>query len=134
MAISSVGTALDIVSKTKKALDALRERAKTSKDAALKENISNLYDSFLDLREVILRLTEEVSAMKAAQTRKPLTYRDPFLYQENNKTPFCPACYQGKEAREVRLTKVADGWHCSVCKFMMYTADNDPNVPAFGSF
>jgi len=133
MAISSVGTALDLISKTSKALDSVREQAKTSKDATLKANISKLYDDFLDLKAVILRLTEEVNEMKAAQQKPKMVYRDPFFYQEGDATPFCPACYQGKEQRAVRLSKNADGWDCCICKYTLFTADNDPDTPAFGT-
>ena len=45
-----VGTIItEIFSRASKALDALRERAKTLKDSELKEGISNLYDHFIDL-------------------------------------------------------------------------------------
>jgi hypothetical protein len=54
MELTTVGTALDLVSKASKALDSMRERAKPSNDAALKENISKLYDD-LDLKAIIVR-------------------------------------------------------------------------------
>jgi hypothetical protein len=131
MPISSVSTALDLINKTSKALSSVREQAKTSKDATLKENISKLYDDFLDLKAVILRLTEEVTALKAVQTRTPMVFRAPFYYQDNDATPFCPACREGQEERAVHLTKNADGWHCTVCRNTFFGYDDDPNVAAF---
>ena len=134
MNFSSVGTALELLSNASKALQSVREQAKTSKDAALKENISKLYDDFLDLKEVILRLKEEVDQMKAAQQRPPLTFRAPFYYREHDQTPFCQACYEGKEAQAVHLTKNADDWwFCPVCRNTYYP-DEDGNGPgsAFG--
>jgi hypothetical protein len=129
MAISSVGTALDLIAKASKALDSVRERAKTSKDAALKDNISNLYDDFLDLKAVVLRLTEEVNALKAAQTRKPMVFRAPFYYQDNDETPFCPACHEAR-GQAFHLAKNNAGfWTCPICK---HTFGDDSDVPAFG--
>ncbi len=64
----------DLIGKASKALNSLRERAKTSKDAELKENISKLYDDFLDLKAVILRLTEENAELRrtiAAHAQEP---------------------------------------------------------------
>ena len=132
MLLRSLNAALDLISKSSKLLDSVREQAKTSRDAALKENISKLYDDFLDLKAVILRLTEEVNALRAAQTRKPLVFRAPFYYRENDKIPFCPACYQVKDSTEVHLTKNELGWYCTVCKNTFYSDGDDPNVPAFG--
>jgi hypothetical protein len=59
MELTTVTVAIDLITKASKALDWVRERAKTSNDAALKESISKLYDDFLDLKAIILRLTEE---------------------------------------------------------------------------
>ena len=63
MKFSTVGTALEIVSKAWKVLEAVRERAQTSKDAVLKDNISKLYDEFFALKSIILRLTDENAAL-----------------------------------------------------------------------
>jgi hypothetical protein len=57
MELTTVGAALEIVNKAWKALEAVRERAQTSKDAVLKDNISNLYDDVLALKAIIVRLT-----------------------------------------------------------------------------
>jgi hypothetical protein len=100
MELSSVATALEILSKASKALDSLREQSKTSKDAALKENISKLYDDFLDLKAVIIRLTDENAELRRKQTDKP---PQPKIKQEglsnyyyvDDDGPFCQPCYDG---------------------------------------
>ncbi len=66
MELTSVVAALEILSKASKALDSLREQSKTSKDVSLKENISKLYDDFLDLKAAILRLTKKRSMMQGS--------------------------------------------------------------------
>lgn len=129
--MSTIATALELISKAFKALDSVREQAKTSKDSTLKENISKLYDDLLDLKAVILRLTEEVNALKAVRQQKPMVFRAPFYYQEGDLTPFCPACFEGEEGRAAHLTKDAQGWmHCVICKNTFYD-DGAGNGPAF---
>jgi hypothetical protein len=98
MELSSVGTALDLLGKASKALDSVRERAKTSNDAALKKNISKLYDDFLDLKAIILRLTEENAELRRAQVEKPQKPEvrqvgETNYYFVGDQGPYCQPCY-----------------------------------------
>ena len=64
MELSTIKIALDILGNASKSLESVRKRAKTSNDAALKESISNLYDDFLDLKSIIVCLTEENAGLR----------------------------------------------------------------------
>src|ERR1700756_4612141 len=62
--LTNVAAATQILATALKALDSLREQAKGSKDAALKENISKIYDSLLDLKAAVLRVQDENAALQ----------------------------------------------------------------------
>lgn len=67
----TVAAALGIVEKVSKGLNWVRERAKTSKDSDLKDSISALYDDFLDLKAVVVRLTEENAELRRKLEARP---------------------------------------------------------------
>ena len=124
-----MGAALELIAKASKALDSLREQSKASKDAALKENISKLYDDFLDLKAAILRLTEENAELR----RKVSAPRDkPEIrqvgatnyYFVSDDGPFCQPCYDG-DGKLVRLTPQqrfagGTGRKCQVCNKVFF--------------
>jgi len=56
---------MQLLSSALKAMDSLREQAKGSKDYTLKENISNLYDTLLDMKAAVLRVEEENAELRA---------------------------------------------------------------------
>lgn len=127
MELTTVAAAMDLLAKASKALDALRERAETSKDAELKESISNLYDHFLDLKELVLRIREENAELRrtvAAQAEKPpkpeiRQFGETHYYFVNEDGPFCQPCYDC-HGRLVRLMPLQDyaggpGRKCEVC-------------------
>lgn len=136
MDISSVGTALDLLGKASKGLDSVRERAKTSNDAAFKENISKLYDDFLDLKAVILRLTEENAELRrqiADTAEKP---PKPELRQVGNANyyfvgdegPFCQPCFDSNQ-KLINLTPRKEfgshmGRQCLVCHHVFSESEN----------
>src|SRR5438477_8501576 len=68
MSITAAAAASQIISEALKALNAVRERAKTSNDSAIKEQISTLYDGLLSLKEVVIRLSEENAEVKRENT------------------------------------------------------------------
>src|SRR5260370_41589935 len=98
--------AAQILSNTLSALNALRERSKTSKDTDLKDHISTLYDNVLSLKEMVMRLTEENSELRRRITEleRPPQKQEPELrqvgsanyYYEGDKGPCCQPCYDGK--------------------------------------
>src|SRR6266478_6688149 len=72
--LTNIAAATQILANALKALDSLREQAKGSKDATLKENISKIYDSLLDLKAVVVRVQDENAALqrKIEQLAPPL--------------------------------------------------------------
>ena len=127
MELSTVGAALEIVARVSKGLELIRERIKASKDAALKEAIGNLYDEFLNLRAMIVRLTEQNAELRtklAAQAEKPPKPQirqvgETNYYFVGEDGPFCQPCYdlQGKLMRLMPLQDYAGGpgRKCEVC-------------------
>jgi hypothetical protein len=127
MALTTVAAALEIVGKVSKALDSLRERAKTSKDASLKEGIYKLWDDFLDLKAIISRLTDENTELKqkiaqsAERPPKPEIRQvgETNYYFVGELGPYCQKCFDTKE-KLVILSPVlkftgGPGRKCEVC-------------------
>ena len=128
MALTEVAAALGIIEKTSKGLNSVRERAKTSTDTALKENISNLYDDFLDLKAMVLRLTEENADLRRKLTEQADKPQKPTIRQvgETNyyfvgdEGPYCQPCCDDK-GKLVHLMPQqhyggGTGRQCRVCR------------------
>ena len=123
-----------------KALDSLREQAKGSKDAALKENISKLYDSLLDLKAIVIRVDEENADLRrrlAAQTQAPEArpVGATIFYFVGDKGPYCQPCYDDKH-KLVALPAAQesnDGIYrrCNLCKQCFWEKPEDLSA-AFG--
>jgi len=112
MGLTTVGAALDLLSKASKALESVREQAKTSKETTLRESISYLYDDFLDLKAIILRLSEENAELRraiAAQTQGPTPeirqVGDTNYYFVGEKGPYCQKCYDGNGGWPTQLAE-----------------------------
>jgi len=125
MELTTVGAALEILGKVSKGLDSLRERAKTAKDAALKESISNFWNEFLDLKAIIVRLTEENAELrqklvKDVQHPDIRQVGDTNYYFVGDKGPYCQPCYdlQGKLMTLTPRQRYAGGTgrKCEVCQ------------------
>ena len=107
-----------------KGLDSVRERAKTASDVALKENISKLYNDFLDLKGIILRLTEENADLRQQLADKPAKLEirqvgDTNYYYLGEEGPYCQPCYDVKD-KLIPLTPKQEfaggmGRQCRVC-------------------
>jgi hypothetical protein len=87
-----------------------------------------LYGRVLDLNAGIMDLVEENRKLhgenedlkKTLHLREKMTFNEPFYYQEGDKTPFCPACW---ELNDTAIHVVfmsnrenAIRWDCKVCK------------------
>ncbi len=108
MELTTVATALGIVEKVSKGLNWVRDRARASKDADLKESISDLYNDFLDLRSVIVRLTEENAELQRqldAEKEKPESRQvgEANYYFVGEEGPYCQPCYDDK-GKLIRFT------------------------------
>lgn len=134
---NSVLTALSLVEKTAKAINSARERAKTSKDTALKEIISDLYDDFLDLKAIVLRLTEENAELRRELSEQDQKPQKPEIRQvgETNyyfvgdQGPYCQPCYDGSGKLVPLMPRHnyvgGPGRKCEVCEKVFFEA-NEP--------
>lgn len=96
-----------------KLLDSVREQAKVSKDLALKESISKLYNEMLDLKAAHIRIEEENAELRRQIAQAISTDKPPVpkirqvgavhYYYVNEEGPFCQPCYDDK-SKLVRVT------------------------------
>jgi regulator of replication initiation timing len=86
-----------------------------------------LYGRVLDLNRGIMDLVEENRQLRAdnkelkkqLQLKEQMNFAEPFYYQEGDKTPFCPACWELKNSA-IHLVFIfnrtdATRWDCPVC-------------------
>jgi hypothetical protein len=144
MPLTTVAAATTILANAMKALSSLREQAKGSKDAALKDNISKLYDSLLDLKEALIRVSEENSELRRIITEQASGAGKPEIrpvgavnyYFVGDKGPYCQPCYDGKQ-KLVALTPAQESnngiWRrCVLCQ--QYFWEKPENLStAFGT-
>lgn len=116
-------TAVGLVNGTIGLLKEAREAAKRSDDHDLKDKLSEVFDSVLELKEVIGNLRDENSGLrKQLEVRASLKWnsKSKLYYGEADPDPFCPACFD-LSAQRIRLhpEQIMEGiWHyrCKVCK------------------
>lgn len=147
--IAVTNLALSLLSKTSEALNALRERSKTSKDTDLKAQISAMYDHVNDLKEAVSRLTEENrelknenGVLKKQLNEKPLkpTVRqvgDTNYVVVGDKGPYCQVCH-AKDGKLVDLLPLQP-WNggkrreCPVCGEFFYEQRMNTKSSRLGS-
>jgi hypothetical protein len=136
MSLTSIAAATQIFANAMKALDSLREQAKGSKDVALKERVSSLYDALLNLKAAVLRVADENAELKrvnSALLEKPKPEIRQFglanYYFVDDKGPFCQPCYDRLE----KLVPLAPrdnyagglGRKCEVCNKVFFENHGD---------
>jgi hypothetical protein len=127
MSLSAAAAATQILSNAFKALDSLREQAKGSKDTALKENISKLYDALLDLKAVVIRVEDENGELRRRIAQQANSEGKPEIrtvglvnyYFVGDAGPYCQPCYD-RDKRLVMLGAQQEyfggtGRKCEVC-------------------
>ena len=128
MSLTSIAAATGILSNAMNLLDSLREQAKGSKDLALKENISSLYNDLLDLKAAHIRIEEENTELRrqiAESADKPPVPKirqvgAVHYYFVDEEGPYCQPCYDGKSKSLVGVSP-PEAWnggqrrHCPVC-------------------
>ena len=128
MTLTSVSAATGILSNAMKLLDSVREQAKGSKDLALKESISNLYNDLLDLKAAHLRVEEENADLRRQIARAADKPPVPKIrqvgavnyYFVEEEGPYCQPCYDGK-SKSLVMVSPPEAWsggqrrHCPVC-------------------
>ena len=105
-------------------LNVTREAAKRSDDHDLKEKLNDLYDAFLDLKEVVGSLRDENDELrKKLDERAKLKWdkRTMLYFMEEDEDPFCPTCLDSS-GKQIRLRQELPigggpqmGWRCMVC-------------------
>lgn len=74
-----------------------KELAKQSSDGGLKEQIADVFDIVLDIKERVLELNEENRALRTALAQKAALKRNPefgYYYMGDDPSPICPKCYE----------------------------------------
>ncbi|MEZ2346880.1 hypothetical protein [Terriglobus sp. RCC_193] len=142
-AMTVLGTAAKIpgiVSSTLSSLKTVREMTKESKDTGLKDQLSDVYNSVLELREALHDLqTENESLRKALELKSNIGRRGEFGYffQGDETDPLCPVCYQ-RDSKAVYLEKPVSGngyvsRKCAVCGYFNQEREGTPVIrrPAY---
>ena len=138
--------AAQVVSNTLAALNAVRERAKSSKDTDLKNHISALYDNVLSLKEVVMRMKDENIELRSriAELERPPQKQEPELravgsvnyYFVGDKGPCCQPCYDGKG--KLTVLTPAEDWNggvrrqCTLCGEYFYEKPMDLSPKQIG--
>jgi hypothetical protein len=124
MTLTTAAAATSLLNNALGLLRTAREQSKTSEDTNLKDTVNSLFDAVLDLKEAVLRVTEENSELRAELEQKK---EEPTLKQVGNanyyyvgeKGPYCQPCYDDKH-KLIALTP-AESWsggirrECRVC-------------------
>ena len=123
--LTVAAAAMQILNNALGAMKATKERAKGSKDTELKEEISALYDVLLDLKEALMRLSDENAELRRnAEQLETAQRQEPELrqvgvvnfYFVGDKGPYCQACYDGKLRRLVALSPPED-WNNGIRRY-----------------
>jgi hypothetical protein len=86
-----------LVSNVLSSAKAAKELAKQSGDSALKEQIGDLIDSVLEVKQRVLELDEENRSLRQQLAKKAAVRRDPqfgYYFAECDPDPLCPKCYE----------------------------------------
>ena len=135
MSLTTAGAALQILSTSLKTLKDARESLKGSKDLNLKTLMSTLYDEMLELKEAVIRVTDENEQLKAKEAAKPELRQegDAFFYFDANDRACCQPCYDktGKLA-VLSIPQARNGGlirKCAACSDYFYSQrPTQPNI------
>jgi hypothetical protein len=133
MSVTTAATAAtQILSNTLAVLKTVREQAKLSKDADLKNHISELYDSVLALKEAVMLVTDENNQLRSRvadlerPTNKPEIKQVGLTnyYFVGEKGPYCQPCHDvnGKLIPLAPQDRYAGGVgrKCEVCNKVFF--------------
>jgi len=97
--ITTLGLAKTTSDIIKNALDFAREQKNTD----LAEKLVDLYRDFVLLMETNQELRNEVQQLKTdLQVKAAMSFEAPVYYQEGDRTPYCPTCFE-KDRRAIHL-------------------------------
>jgi len=110
---------MSIIDNAKEVANAVHE----IKNLELYGRVLNLNAGIMDLVEENRQLKAKVEGLeKAVALRAKMKFEEPFYFQEGDKTPFCPACFEGKETAAVHVVfrytspDNTQTWECPVCE------------------
>jgi len=108
---------MSIIDNAKEVATAIHEM----KNLELYERVLNLNAGIMDLVEENRQLRgKNEELQKALKLRENMRFEEPFYYQGDDKTPFCPSCMECKDtAVHVVFESTnleATYWHCPACK------------------
>jgi hypothetical protein len=91
----------------------------------LQASAQALQDENRDLKERVGQLNQQLSL------KEKMHFTAPFYYQEGDKTPFCAACFEGKEHLAIHVQFSHDHpretrWDCPTCKQMYVIRKGNP--------
>ncbi len=124
LTLGLASTAVSLVNGTIGLLKEARESAKRSDDHDLKDKLSEVFDSVLELKEVIGNLRDENRELrKRLETRASLKWdsEHKLYFADGDPDPFCPACMD-LNGRQIRLqpayysSNVLWKYECKVCR------------------
>jgi hypothetical protein len=111
-------TAMSILDNAKEVANAVHE----IRNLELYGRVLNLTAGIMDLVEENRRLrAEKEELQKLLELREKMVFKEPFYFQDGDKTPFCPACWEDKTHSPIHLHFVFDNedatrWDCHVRK------------------
>ncbi len=121
--VGLAATAVNLVNGTIGLLKEARASAKRSDDHDLKDKLSDIFDSVLELKEAVGNLREENAGLRRLlDARAALKWdsKQKLYFAEGDPDPFCPACFD-ESGKQTRVHPVySDGrvwrYECKVCK------------------
>lgn len=110
--------------------------AKTVADLVKKLGNIDLYEKIIDLRGQIIKISRDKLTLQQKvqeleeqlQLKKKMAFKEPFYYQEGDRTPFCPRCFE-KDHHPVHAIFIFSNdmntrWDCPECK-QIYLLDTN---------
>src|ERR1039458_454830 len=124
LTLGLASTAVGLVNGTIGLLKEARDAAKRSDDHDLKDKLSEVFDSVLQLKEVISNLRDENADLKKRlETRSTLKWDSNLrlYFAEGDPDPFCPSCLD-LDGRQTKMhpvfysSSVLWKYECKACK------------------
>jgi hypothetical protein len=112
----------------------LADLIKKAGDIDLYRKIIESEGEVIELTRENRRLEDKVSELeKTLALEEKMHFTEPFYYQQGDKTPYCPACWEGKKIA-VHVTFNFDNqertrWDCPLCKHNFLIEKNQGQAP-----
>lgn len=138
MTIATAATAAQTLNNALAILKQLRERSLSSKDNDLKNRISELWDAVLSMKEAVMRVSEENTALRARldELTQPPKFELRqvgavyYYFKPQGQIPYCRYCYD-TASKEFVLEPAFDSIggrlrKCIVCNKAFYETTKPP--------